>query len=258
MTILSIVTVLKDDERGLRQTMESLSASTGFNRDEIEWIIVDSSMDADSIRALVVQSELTHTLVWEPPAGIYEAMNTGLSNATGEYVYFLNAGDRLRSPFSLASLVRVLKEDQPDWVYGQVAFIDERGREVIPPAFDYHKERRALFARGRFPPHQGTIVRRSLLISLGGFDTSYRIGADYAAALRLSLIADPSEMSQVLAEFTSGGVSTHHWKQSQREFHRARQEVFYPKGLNKVAESARTIKLTTVRGLYEFFNRRLN
>ena len=248
MTTLSIITVLKDDEPGLRQTMESLTASTGVDPAEVEWIIIDSSADPDSVQAPVSQSELGVTVVWEPPTGIFEAMNTGLNTATAEYLYFLNAGDRLR----------MLNEEQPDWLYGQVAFIDAHGHEVIPPAFDYREERKALFARGRFPPHQGTIVRRSILTSLGGFDTTYRITADYAAALRLSLIADPIEMTDVLAEFTAGGISTDRWKQSLREFHRARQEVFDPKGLNKIAEIARTVRLRTVRGLYESVGRRLS
>ena len=257
MTVLSIITVVKDDDRGLRQTQESLAASTGFDRAEIEWIIVDSSADKDLVQALASESELAPTLVWEPPAGIFEAMNTGLNKASAEYVYFLNAGDRLRSSSSLASLIRALNDHKPDWLYGQVAFIDEHGDEVIPPLFDFDDEKSALFARGRFPPHQGTAARRTRLLAMGGFDTRYRIAADYAAVLRLSLIADPLEMTDVLAEFTSGGVSTHHWKQSQREFHQARQETFNPRGVDAVMEFARTIRLRIVRGLYESFGRRL-
>ena len=258
MTVLSIITVVKDDEHGLRETMGSLTTSAGFDSADVEWIIIDSSADPDSVQALVSQFERATTVVWEPPAGIFEAMNTGLKTAAAEYVYFLNAGDRLRNSSALASIIRVLKEAKPDWLYGQVAFIDERGHEVIPPAFDYHEEKRTLFARGRFPPHQGTIVRRSILTSLGGFDTTYRITADYAAALQLSLLSEPVVMPEVVAEFTAGGISTDRWKQSLREFHRARQEVFDPKGLNKVAEIARTVRLRTVRGLYESVGRRLS
>jgi len=256
MTVLSIITVLKDDEQGLRQTMESLATSTGFDRAEVEWIVIDSSKDADAVRSLLSEAELPSTVTWEPPEGIFEAMNSGLRRASAEYVYFLNAGDRLRDSSSLASLIQVLKKTDPDWLYGQVAFIDDEGREVIPAAFDFHDEKKALFARGRFPPHQGTVVRRDVLLSLGGFDTRYRVAADYAAMLRLSLIGEPIEMAEVLAEFTSGGASTHHWKRSMREFHRARQEIFRPSGLDKVNELMRTIKLRITRGLYESLGRR--
>ena len=257
MPVLSIITVLKDDECGLRQTMESIVASSGFDRAEVEWIIIDSSTDPESVKALVSQSALEPTLIWEPPSGIYEAMNTGLNAATGQYVYFLNAGDRLRDASVLASVVQVLKEETPGWLYGQVAFLDGQGREVIPPAFDFQQEKRALFARGRFPPHQGTVTRRTLLQSMGGFDTKYRVAADYAAALQLSLIAEPFEMANVIAEFTEGGVSTRDWKQSLREFHQARVQVFNPHGTKKVAEFLRTIKLRVARGLYESWRRRL-
>jgi len=237
--------------------MESLVASSGFDRADVEWIIIDSSADPESVRALVSQSALEPTLIWEPPSGIYEAMNTGLNAATGQYVYFLNAGDRLRDTSVLASVVQVLKETTPEWLYGQVAFLDGQGREVIPPAFDFQQEKRALFARGRFPPHQGTVARRTLLQSMGGFDTNYRVAADYVAALQLSLIAEPFEMTNVIAEFTEGGMSTRNWKQSLREFHQARVQVFNPHGMKKVAESLRTNKLRVARGLYESWSRRL-
>jgi len=256
MPLLSIITVLKDDERGLRQTMASLVASSGFDRADVEWIVIDSSADPESVEALVSGSGLEPRLIWEPPSGIYEAMNTGLRLATGEYVYFLNAADRLRDTFILASVLQVLKERTPDWLYGQVAFLDEAGREVIPPAFDFRREKKALFARGRFPPHQGTVVRRRLLQSMGGFKTEYRVAADYVAALQLSLMAEPFEMTDVLAEFTAGGASTHNWQRSFREFHQARREVFNPRGTKRIAESVRSIRLRVERGLYESWRRR--
>ena len=257
MPTLSIITVLKDDAWGLGQTMASLVTSSGFNRADVEWIIIDGSIDPEWVKALVSESALEPTLIWEPPSGIYEAMNTGLNLATGNYVYFLNAGDRLRDTSVLSSVVQVLKEQTPEWLYGQVAFLDKEGREVIPPAFDFRREKRALFARGRFPPHQGTVARRSLLQSIGGFDTKYRVSADYVAALRLSLVAEPLELTQVIAEFTAGGVSTQHWEQSLREFHEARLDVFDPHGTKKIVESIRTMKLRLARGLYESLRRRL-
>lgn len=252
MPVLSIITVVKDDDDGLRQTMESLKASTDCEFSDIEWIIIDSSADPDSVRELTSRSDLTPALIWEPPSGIFEAMNSGLRAARADYVFFLNAGDRLRDSSALDRIIRVLQNEKPSWLYGQVSFINEQGREVVPPAFDYRKEKRALFARGRFPPHQGTVVRRSLLLAVGGFDTRYQIVADYAAALRLSLASEPYVMPEVLAEFTTGGISTTCWRQSLREFHQARQETFEPKGLSKAAEIFRTLQLRIKRGLAEW------
>ncbi len=102
--------------------------------------------------------------------------------------------------------------------------------------WDYQSEKRALFARGLFPPHQATIVSTESLRSVSGFNTEYSIAADYAAALALSQVADPVMTDRVIATFVEGGVSTTRWKESFREFHRARREIFEPKGFQSLGE----------------------
>ena len=259
--LLSIVTVVKDDEAGLRHTRASLTASEPSTLHEIEWIVIDSSADFTSVRELTTGNSITTAVHWVPPQGVYEAMNAGLDNATGDYVYYLNAGDRLRDPESLAAILEVIKDSQPVWFYGQVAFISPHGQEVIPQPFDYLAERKSHFSHGRFPPHQGTIARRDALLSIGGFDTSYRITADYTTVLRLSLLDDPIEITDVIAEFTTGGLSESRWLLAINEFHRARLEVLRPRGWDLAAEFANTanqaLRMTLTRALKGRSGRRL-
>lgn len=239
----SIVTVVKDDPIGLTRTRDSIQACAASDLDETEWIIVDSSTDIDSVPRVVGNGSIEGDVHWVPPEGVYEAMNIGLHRATGDYVYFLNAGDRLRDPRALTTILDVIRTDQPTWAYGQVAFVSSDGSastEVVPPPFDYRAERAAHFSRGRFPPHQGTIARRDALLSISGFDPSYRITADYTAMLRLSLLADPVEIPTVIAAFTTGGLSESRWLLAINEFHRARLEVLCPRGWNLVNEFTST------------------
>ena len=238
---LSIVTVVKDDTDGLARTRDSLNECAAEDLSEIEWIVIDSSADHQAVPQVVTESTLPASVHWVSPEGVYEAMNAGLQLASGHYVYFLNAGDRLRDTHALHRIIQTIEQHLPQWFYGQVAFIDSQGKETIPPPFDYRAERKSNFSKGRFPPHQGTIARRDLLQSIGGFDTSYRITADYTAMLQMSLIADPVELTDVVATFETGGLSEQRWLLAINEFHRARLEVFNPSGLNLVQEFARTL-----------------
>jgi glycosyltransferase len=111
---------------------------------------------------------------------------------------------------------------------------------VVTPHWDYAAEKKNLFSRGFFPPHQGTVVRSDLLRGIGGFDTTYRIAADYAAFLRLSQAADPLQLSYVLATFREGGASTQNWQESFAEFHRARLSILHPSGVGRAREQAST------------------
>jgi GT2 family glycosyltransferase len=175
-------------------------------------------------------------------------MNTALERAQGEYIYFLNAGDELFDA-QATSEMRTMGQQSPVWFYGQVCFVDDKGRETTPPPFDYAKEKAASFSNGRFPPHQGTVARRTALKELGGFDTSFAIAADYALFLRLSTIAQPLETSATLARFFTGGLSSTAWKASLAEFHRARREILPMTPQQRAAEGLRTQRTRLVMSL---------
>lgn len=232
--LLSIVTVVKDDPEGLRLTLNSVLP---YLDDRTRVTVIDGSRDAEETTRIISDfGSHAVDLHWSAPAGVYPAMNEGLRHALGNYVLFLNAGDELHEPAALASVLVTLEQRAPRWLVARVAFVDSGGRSVVPSQFDYAVEQMHHFARGKFPPHQATVVRRQDLLALGGFDESYRITADYKVALQLSTIADPILSDVILATFHEGGVSGTHWQDSMKEFRRARQEVYGLHGWSKVSD----------------------
>lgn len=240
---LTIATVVKDDAEGFERTWNSLESSDLAGA---EVIILDSSAPAESAAlAGMVEVGLGHAAVvyeWREPAGIYPAMNEALKLASGDYILYLNAGDELFDVGTLKRLRSALAAGGPEWAFGPVEIIEAGGLRVITPSWDYAAEKRALFSRGHFPAHQGTVVRRDLLTRVGGFDSSYRISADYACFLRLSLSSDPLVLPFVLARFHEGGVSTTEWQESFREFHRSRREILRPRGVAALREQWETMR----------------
>jgi hypothetical protein len=83
-------------------------------------------------------------------------------------------------------------------------------------------------------------VNREVVEEMGGFDTTYRICADYALALGLSQRETPIEIHEVLANFPTGGLSDRQWRKSIVEFHQARRETFRPRGFRSLQEFLRT------------------
>jgi glycosyltransferase len=76
------------------------------------------------------------------------------------------------------------------------------------------------------PPHPTFYIRRSLLEQLGGYDTSFRIAADYDALLRWLWTAklSPAYIPEVLVKMRVGGESNRsimHIVQKSREDYRA-------------------------------------
>jgi GT2 family glycosyltransferase len=203
---------------------------TDQNLDAVEYLIVDSSEDADAVPEELRRAGLPAGYHWSEPAGVYAAMNVGLGLALGEYCYFLNSGDTLHSPAVLAEVRGRLEGTKAPWAFGPVEVVSRDGTSTVTPPWDYPRERDLCFSRGHFPPHQGTFVRTELLREIGGFDPSYAIVADYAVFLRLSQVASPQILDTIVATFVEGGLSTTRWKASVREFHRARRRILQPRG----------------------------
>ena len=237
MPWLSIVTVVKDDIEGFQRSIDSLSQQSLAG---VELVLVDSSASALEIPAFLSDYLITdYQSEWVEPQGIYSAMNHGLELARGDYIYYLNAGDSFFDQSVIGDLGALVAESSPAWIIGRVQILEQTGASVTSAVWDYETEKKALFARGLFPPHQGTVVKTEALRSVGGFDERFAIAADYAAALSLSQVYDPLITERVIATFFEGGISTTNWQDSFREFHFARQEVFAPRGLAALEERFR-------------------
>jgi glycosyltransferase involved in cell wall biosynthesis len=237
---LTVVTVVKDDPQGLEVTLDSLQQQ---NLAEVEYIVIDSSRDRTAVVDLVNSRGIDKSVVhWVEPEGIYAAMNQGVQISSGEYIYFANAGDAFASPNVLSNIHEVIVQQAPDWLMGPIEIREQSGRVVTSPQWDFAEEQSRLFARGLFAPHQGTFVRTSVVRNLGGFDTTFEIGADYALFLRLTQLSDPAVVDFPIARFSEGGASTINWKKSFREFHRARREILTPTGLESVREYTDTVE----------------
>lgn len=234
---LTVATVVKDDAAGFRMTLESLLMQ---DTSGIEFLVVDGSAERDEIPAILSEFDFPAQYSWSAPRGIYPAMNEAVRQARGTYIYFANAGDAFHGPGVLATVGTALRSSAHVWAYGQVRFVARDGQAVVPRAFDYSRERGALFAKGRFPPHQGVFVLTEGLRGIGGFNEDFRICADYLSILELSERADPLELPVVIADFHVGGLSSVDWKDSLVEFHRARRLAFRPRGVQALRERSNT------------------
>ena len=235
---LTVITVVKDDHEGLARTYSSLA---GADNNGVEFLVIDSSTDHAEVGRTLKQSGLQVQLHWTAPEGIYSAMNQGLTLANGTFVYFLNAGDEL-APRALTRLRSHLLSTDTQWAFGPVEVVGTDGTVIVTENINFQEERNYCFARGRFPAHQGTIVRTEALQALGGFDTSYTIAADYHVFLKLTEVAEPTVLPDVVARFHEGGASSRQWLRSLREFHRARRQVIHPAGLSAVRERFETTR----------------
>lgn len=193
-----MVTVVRNAPEALRTTAESVLSQTYPN---IEYVIIDgASTDgtADYARSL---GDKVDTLISERDKGIYDAMNKGVSVATGEWVIFMNAGDAF---YATDTVEKVFGEDKYSGfgvVYGDVVKKNAEGELIVKKAGVPHNSHRMFFC------HQSAFYRRSELL-IEKFEITYRMSADIHQVKRLwKKGVKFRQIDLPIAIFDTGGVS---------------------------------------------------
>ena len=202
MTRLSVVTVVLNDLPGLLRTAQSLAAQT---RTDVEWIVIDGASTGANQVTKDMLAPSPATFISEPDAGIYDAMNKGWRNASGDWVLFLNAGDTLCQDRTLQDVIPQLENSTTDWAFGLVRNVDNQGNVIgIQNASPFNRMGHAL--GNTTVPHQATFMRKKLLEDLGGFNSRIGTAADQELIYRAALLGPPLEFVWPVADFRLDGA----------------------------------------------------
>lgn len=196
MIRFTVVTITYNAEAVLQRTLQSVLRQTYGG---VEHLIIDgASKDgtlqmAEDYKRLSDQSELGHKVIIksEPDKGIYDAMNKGLTQASGDYIVFMNAGDCFPQDDTLEQVVhrcRLMEspsDELPAVLYGLTDIVDGEGkflyhRRLHPPAQLSWRS----FRQGMLVCHQAFYARTDIAKNLQ-YDTRYRFSADVDWCIRV-------------------------------------------------------------------------
>jgi glycosyltransferase involved in cell wall biosynthesis len=172
--ILTIITVTKNCNSTISTTLESISE---IKSHDIEYIVVDGISEDGTLEKLKENLNVIDFLISESDDGIYDAMNKGVSIASGEYILFINGDDHIHCEnFNL--IIQSLKKRAADIYCSQTLAIDANGQSNSLVANKW------LLPFYNSIPHPSSFVSRSLL-TLYPFRKDLRIAADYDLFLKL-------------------------------------------------------------------------
>lgn len=217
--LFSIITICFNEQDSIGKTCDSIVAQSfqGF-----EWIVIDGGSTDGTLDVLARYQDRITVLVSEPDNGIYNAMNKGVQRAGGEYIVFMNGGDRFADEGVLEA---VSAAPRKDLLYGDLRFDGsepsvKRYPDVLPPGY----------LLNNMLPHQASYIRRTLFEAHGLHDESFRIAGDYEMFARLVVNHEVAthHINRVLAVFGDDGISKNPKQRMLRklENHRVRKEYF--------------------------------
>jgi glycosyltransferase involved in cell wall biosynthesis len=229
---ISVITVSYNSEATIGDTVRSVASQSYEN---IEHLVIDGKSTDATIKVVEANRHPKLILSSEPDDGIYDAMNKGLKQATGELIGFLNSDDFYAEPTVLDKVVAAFHDDSIEACYADLVYVTPDNSRVArlwkSKAFVNGD-----FAKGWSPAHPTFYVRRSALARLGLFDQSFKLAADaefmmrYLEAGKIKSVYIPN----VLVRMRLGGATN----QSLKNIWEQNKEIFIALHKNKIHYNA--------------------
>lgn len=195
---VSIITVTFNAADTIEQTIESVLEQTYNN---IEYIIVDGMSTDGTFEKICRYENRISKIIHESDNGLYDAMNKGISCATGQVIGIINGDDWLEKD-AVANVVNAL-DDSADILYGKINMCrydgSIKGSETVKIDDIWY----------RMIPHPAVFVKKKIYDLYGTFNLLYSLSADYELMLRFYIDGVRFKyLDTILANFREGGLST--------------------------------------------------
>jgi glycosyltransferase involved in cell wall biosynthesis len=189
--LISIVTIVKNKEQAIENTMLSVLAQTYTN---MEYIIIDgASTDGTVSKVKKFEEQIKNGMFpnfseanfkWlsEPDTGIYNAMNKGIRLAKGVWINFMNAGD---SFFNNAVVQKMLAHAKAQLIYGDIMMIKNGKKYFLQKG---QKRLSFLDFYVGYISHPATFFQKELFNLYGVYDEKYKIVSDWAFYIKAIVI----------------------------------------------------------------------
>jgi glycosyltransferase involved in cell wall biosynthesis len=203
---ISVITATWQSAGTLGDCLASVAGQTWPWR---EHLVIDGGSTDGTVELVNGYDPSVACFVSEPDAGIYDALNKGIARARGEVIGFLHADDLYASADVLAQVAEAFADPTVDAVYGDLLYVRQEDTAKVVRYWASAPYSRRRLHWGWMPPHPTLYVRRRWYELIGGFDTRYRIAADYHSMLRLFSQPDFKAvyLPKVMVRMRVGGAS---------------------------------------------------
>ena len=179
---ISIITVVKNNKLDINDCINSVLRQTHGN---VEYIIIDGGSTDGTVDIIKEYESRIAKWISETDHGIYDAMNKGISMATGDLIGFLNADDVYCDSGVLENIALVMVDQDVDACYSDLVYVDRHDLNKVVRYWRSRGFKNGSFKKGWVPAHPTFFVRKKIYDQYGGFDLDYRLAADFELMARL-------------------------------------------------------------------------
>ena len=200
--LISIIIPTYNSVATLSVALDSIVNQT-FKNWEV-FIMDGASVDTTLEIATKYQEKFPHKIYMhsEKDSGIYDAMNKGIDLVNGEWLYFMGSDDSLYETTTLEKILKFLKPNNYDVIYGNVT--SPRFGGVYDDEFTHSK------LINKNICHQAIFLNKVVFKKIGNFNLKYKSHADWDHNIRwfFSTKISKKHANLIIANYADGGYSS--------------------------------------------------
>lgn len=208
---ISLITVVYNGEKYLKDCIESV-----INQDyaDLEYLVIDGGSTDSTLSIIENYKDKIAHFVSEKDRGMYDALNKGISMASGEIIGILNADDMLASVTTLSQIAAQFKAYGADGVYGNLNYIDPSNSNRILRKWVSKPFTKKDIALGWMPAHPTLYLKKELFERYGNYSLNFGTAADYELMLRFLYKYEVNAvfLDQLIVDMRIGGMSNASFK----------------------------------------------
>lgn len=178
---VSIITITYNSASTLKDTIESVINQSYSN---LEYIIVDGKSTDGTLNIIENYKNKISNVISEKDHGLYDALNKGISMATGDLIGIIHSDDFYTNNFVIENIVKTIELNKADGAYADLYYVDKDNTNKIFRKWKSGTYKYGMFLNGWMPPHPTFFVKRDCYLKYGSFNLELTSAADYELMLR--------------------------------------------------------------------------
>tara|TARA_Y200000002_G_scaffold379883_1_gene390121 strand:- start:2063 stop:2848 length:786 start_codon:yes stop_codon:yes gene_type:complete len=204
---VSLITATLNSCDTIDSCLDSIASQTYQN---IEHIIIDGLSSDNTLQKIYNHAYKPTKILSKKDQGIYDALNKGINNSTGDIIGFLHSDDYFSNNKVIEKIVKKFEENSfLSAVYGDCEFVSKVDTTKVIRKWKSKAFNSKLILYGWMPPHAALYMRGKIIRSIKGFDNSFKIAGDYNCILRTFTRSDfeAFHIPEVILKMRIGGAS---------------------------------------------------
>ena len=246
---ISIITVTYNSEKTIKTTLNSVACQSWG---DIEHIIIDGQSTDKTLSIIKNYPHITK-VISEKDRGIYDAMNKGILNATGDVIGFLNSDDWFFDNSIIEKIVSEFLKSDIDAVYGDLMFVKNENCTQPKRIWRSNDYKPNIFSEGWVPPHPTFYARLSTYHKYGLFNSNLKLAADFDIMCRFIAIKNikVKYLPGIKVKMRLGGATT----SSLLNIFKGNIEIYKSLKFNKIRISPLIIPIKLYTKLKEIYKK---